>query len=119
MLSEGGGVDYVAGIRSEYDAARAKHARSGRTAKRQTLAGARANKAPIDWSDYAPPKPSFLGTKVFEHYELEELVRYIDWTPFFRTWELSGKYPNILDDEVVGETENGRASCRERVCQYV
>jgi 5-methyltetrahydrofolate--homocysteine methyltransferase len=53
--------------------------------------------------NYNPPKPSFLGTKVFEDYDLAELRKYIDWTPFFSTWELHGKYPNILEDKIVGE----------------
>ncbi len=55
------------------------------------------------WQDYTPPEPSFLGTKVFEDYPIEELIDYIDWTPFFITWELAGKFPKILEDKVVGE----------------
>ncbi|HET8706104.1 MAG TPA: vitamin B12 dependent-methionine synthase activation domain-containing protein, partial [Pseudomonadales bacterium] len=58
----------------------------------------------FDWSSYAPPKPHFLGVKVFDDYPLEKLVDYIDWTPFFIAWELSGKYPAILQDEIVGES---------------
>ena len=57
----------------------------------------------IDWSAYAPPEPTFLGTKTFVQYPLSELVERIDWTPFFRTWELAGVYPKIMDDPVVGE----------------
>ena len=56
----------------------------------------------IDWAGYTPPKPSFLGTRVFESYDLAELARYIDWTPFFQTWELKGRYPAILEDEEQG-----------------
>ncbi|MDH3342604.1 MAG: methionine synthase, partial [Gammaproteobacteria bacterium] len=63
---------------------------------------ARENKFQFDWSVYTPPAPSFMGLKTFENYSLQELVEYIDWTPFFRTWELAGKYPKILDDEKVG-----------------
>lgn len=62
-----------------------------------------ANAFKIDWAQYSPPKPSFTGTRVFDDYPLSELVAYIDWTPFFITWELTGKYPNILQDETVGE----------------
>ena len=67
------------------------------------LAEARANKAKIDWSAYTPAAPSFTGTKVFDDYDLAELAACIDWTPFFRTWELAGNYPGILDDALVGE----------------
>ncbi|MBN9000983.1 MAG: methionine synthase, partial [Rhizobiales bacterium] len=63
-----------------------------------------ANAVPIDWSNYRPTTPTFLGTKVFTDYPLEELVEVIDWTPFFQVWELSGRFPAILDDKVVGET---------------
>ncbi len=66
------------------------------------LAAARANKFAIDWAAYTPPKPSFLGTRTFRNYDLASLVPYIDWTPFFQTWELTGRYPAILDDNKVG-----------------
>jgi len=70
---------------------------------RATLAAARANAAKLDFSDYAPPKPSFIGTQVFDDYPLADLVPVIDWTPFFATWELHGKFPAILEDAIVGE----------------
>ena len=104
LLSDTARDSYVASVRAEYDAARIKHAGSGRKSKRQTIAGARANKAPIDWSGFEAPVPSFLGTRTFHAYDLAELRQFIDWTPFFRTWELSGKYPDILQDDVVGES---------------
>ncbi len=104
LLSDTARESYVASVRAEYDAAREKHAGSGRKSKRQTIAGARANKAPIDWSGFEAPVPSFLGTRTFHAYDLAELRQFIDWTPFFRTWELSGKYPDILQDDVVGES---------------
>ena len=103
LLSETAREDFVAGVRDEYEAARVKHAGSGRKSKRQTIAGARANKAPIDWTEFEAPVPSFLGTRTFQAYDLAELREFIDWTPFFRTWELAGKYPDILQDDVVGE----------------
>ena len=81
--------------------------RSGnRTAKTKTLKfdNARANKHPIDWADYHPPAPSFTGTKTISDFPLETLLPYIDWTPFFVAWELAGKYPKILEDDVVGES---------------
>ncbi|HDY81769.1 MAG TPA: methionine synthase, partial [Halieaceae bacterium] len=68
-----------------------------------TLEQARTNRVQIDWGNYTPPVPNKLGIEVFEDYPLEELVECIDWTPFFITWELAGKYPDILRDKVVGE----------------
>lgn len=89
-------------FKSEYEKLREDHARR-KTAKAQLpLEAARANKYQIDWSQYEPPKPTFLGTRKFENYDLAEIARYIDWTPFFQTWQLAGKYPAILDDEIVG-----------------
>ena len=71
---------------------------------RLSLAAARANAPQFDWSGaYVPPKPSFLGTEVLNDYPIADLVEIIDWTPFFQTWELSGKFPAILDDPKVGE----------------
>ncbi len=89
--------------RAEYVRIREQFAR-GREAKARTpIAAARANRLPLDWAGYAPPRPSFLGVRAFGPYDLAELSRYIDWTPFFATWELVGRYPAILEDEVVGE----------------
>jgi 5-methyltetrahydrofolate--homocysteine methyltransferase len=90
-------------IRSEYEQIRAQ--RAGRQSSKQflSLAQARANKMRLDWDNYTPPKPNFLGLKTFERYPLEELARYIDWTPFFQSWQLAGKFPAILEDEVVGQ----------------
>ena len=64
----------------------------------------RANKTKIDWSNYTPPKPKFIGRRVFRNYDLNELAQYIDWGPFFQTWDLAGKFPDILNDEIVGES---------------
>lgn len=62
-----------------------------------------ANQMQTDWKTYVPPKPEFLGTRVFENYSLEEIADFIDWSPFFHTWELKGKFPGILEDPVIGE----------------
>ena len=70
--------------------------------KRLTVAAARANHVPIDWSQVSPPRPTFLGPRTFEDYPLAELVECIDWTPFFTTWEMRGAYPAILDDPRLG-----------------
>ena len=89
--------------RDEYVRIREQFAR-GREAKARTpIATARANPFKIDWTGYRPPKPSFIGTRTFAPYDLEELARYIDWTPYFASWELVGRYPQILEDDIVGE----------------
>lgn len=87
----------------EYDMLQIRYA--GKQAKIDWLeiAQARANRLSIDWDSYTPPIPKQLGTKLFSDYPLEELVPYIDWTPFFIAWELAGKFPRILNDEVIGE----------------
>ncbi len=103
LLSETGAEDYMAGIAADYQEMRDKRADNGGKSV-VPLATARDNAQKVNWDGYTPPKPSFTGVKVFEDYSVEELVDYIDWTPFFRTWELKGNYPAILDDEKYGET---------------
>ena len=88
----------------EYEKLRGRHAGKSGEGDRRALEEARVHKAHFDWYETRPPKPSFLGTKVFHDYPLDELVPCIDWTPFFRAWELAGVYPQILDDRVVGES---------------
>ncbi|WP_316860132.1 methionine synthase [uncultured Cohaesibacter sp.] len=95
--------EYVADIQNTYMQVRVKHEQAQDKKKRLTIEQARENGLKIDWSDYQAPKPSFVGTKVFDEYDLASLVPYIDWTPFFSTWEMKGRYPAILDDEVYGE----------------
>jgi 5-methyltetrahydrofolate--homocysteine methyltransferase len=87
--------------RTEYVRIREQFVRGQEAKNRTPIAAARANKFVIDWSAYTPPKPTFLGPRAFT-YDLADLARYIDWTPFFATWELIGHYPQILDDDVVG-----------------
>ena len=94
----------IADVRAEYARIAAAHARGEENKQRLSLADARANALKLDWSGrYAPPAPQFLGTRKFADIPLAELVDYIDWSPFFATWELNGKYPAILDDKKVGE----------------
>jgi len=93
---------FTAQIAAEYAAIREQRAAQRRDAKRATLAEARANRCPIDWQSYSPPVPTFAGCKAFDDYPLGELVEYIDWGPFFQSWDLSGSFPRILDDETVG-----------------
>ncbi|WP_315805756.1 methionine synthase [Bradyrhizobium sp. SZCCHNS3002] len=94
---------YATEVRSEYQKIAAAHLRGQADKKRLKLADARANAPKIDFAKAKPVKPTFLGTKTFVDYDLAELVPYIDWTPFFQTWELAGRFPGILDDAKVGE----------------
>jgi 5-methyltetrahydrofolate--homocysteine methyltransferase len=104
LLSAEAKAGYVADLRGEYAKIAAAHARAQEDKARLSLAAARGNALKLDWSgQYQPPKPAFLGSKVLNDYPVEELVEFIDWTPFFQTWELSGKFPAILDDAKVGE----------------
>jgi len=93
---------YVAEVAADYDKVRAQHAgRKGPTLI--PLEAARMNRFKIDWPHYTPPRPMFIGRREFRNADLAEIARYIDWGPFFQAWELSGPFPAILDDAVVGE----------------
>ncbi len=94
---------YAADVRAEYARISAAHFRAQADKKRLKLADARANAVPVDFASTPPTKPSFIGIKTFHAYDLAELAEYIDWTPFFQTWELAGRFPAILDDAKVGE----------------
>ena len=102
LLSDERAAKYVAELRADYEHLRVLHAAKKATPL-VTLAVARANKAVVDWAAYTPPVPKFIGRRVFKNYDLAELANSIDWGPFFQTWDLAGKYPEILRDEVVGE----------------
>lgn len=95
-------VKYIAELNADYHRVRTQHAN-----KKQVplwpLAQARANKTPIDWAGFKPMKPKFIGKRQFKNFDLAEIAKYIDWGPFFQTWDLAGPYPAILTDEVVGE----------------
>jgi 5-methyltetrahydrofolate--homocysteine methyltransferase len=95
--------DYVAGIKSDYVAARVQHEGKKSKASYVSLAEAREHGLQTDWKRYIPPKPKLLGVHKLENYPLGLLVDFIDWTPFFQAWELAGRYPKILQDEVVGD----------------
>jgi len=93
----------IARIREDYAHMAETHARGRVEKARTSIADARVNRLKLDWQTYAPPKPTFLGTHSFRGYDLAELARYIDWTPFFQAWELKGAYPRILQDDKYGE----------------
>jgi 5-methyltetrahydrofolate--homocysteine methyltransferase len=103
LMSREAKSNYVAELRGEYSKLAAAHARAQADKVRLPLSHARGNAAKFDWSGvYVPPKPAFLGTKTLIDYPVAELIDFIDWTPFFQTWELQGKYPAILDDAKFG-----------------
>jgi 5-methyltetrahydrofolate--homocysteine methyltransferase len=103
LLSEDRRKAYIAETKEKYRQLREQRAGQQQDRKLASLAAARANKFPTDWQNYQPAKPAFLGIRVFDDYPLAELVNHIDWSPFFKAWELAGKFPRILEDEVVGE----------------
>ena len=92
--------DFIKSIHEEYEEVRARHKGREAKTKQHSLEDARKNR--FNWSGYEPVKPAFLGNKVIKDFPLAQLVSYIDWTPFFQTWEMAGSYPKILDDEIVG-----------------
>jgi 5-methyltetrahydrofolate--homocysteine methyltransferase len=115
LLSEQA-TKYIDGIKADYDKVREQHAN-----KKQIplwpLDKARANKTVVDWSGYTPPKPKFIGRRVFKNFDLTELAQYIDWGPFFQTWDLAGPFPQILKDEVVGHEAQRVFSDGKRMLQ--
>jgi 5-methyltetrahydrofolate--homocysteine methyltransferase len=93
---------YVDDTRAEYARIATTHARAQEDKKRLSLKDARGNALNLDWTNHAPMAPTFLGSRIIDDVSIAELIDYIDWTPFFTTWELAGKFPAILDDKVVG-----------------
>ncbi|PRF38740.1 methionine synthase [Burkholderia multivorans] len=103
LLSDEGAAKYLDELKADYERIRDQHA-NRKAQPMVTLAEARANKTRIDWANYTPVKPKFIGRRVFRNYDLNELANFIDWGPFFQTWDLAGPYPAILNDEIVGES---------------
>lgn len=103
LLSTDNKGQFVDGVKDEYDRIRIERAKHGKVHRTLEIREARANKVDIDWAAHTPEKPIFLGVKTFDDYSLADLVDRIDWTPFFSAWELAGRYPRILEDELVGE----------------
>ena len=89
--------------KAKYVKSRTAHARAQGRRERLSIEDARANKCALDWDGYQAPRPSFLGTKTFKNYDLNIVRPYIDWTPFFATWELKGRYPDILEHDIYGK----------------
>ncbi|MDE2094847.1 MAG: methionine synthase, partial [Burkholderiales bacterium] len=103
LLSDERAAAYIAELNADYVRVRDQHANKKATPL-VTLAQARANKTPIDWTTYRVPAPKFVGRRVFRNQDLAEIAACIDWGPFFQTWDLAGPYPAILNDEIVGES---------------
>jgi len=102
LLNETTKGEYIKSVREDYTKTREAHLQKRSDKRYVSIDEARKNRFQTDWMDYVPPKPKFLGTKVFTDFAFTELEPYIDWTPFFHTWELRGRYPRILTDKVVG-----------------
>ena len=103
LLSKERHLAFVDETRTEYEAVRERHHARQNEQRRVNIDAARANAEPVNWEGYVPPVPKEPGLHVLKEIPLESLVDYIDWTPFFQSWELAGKYPRILTDEVVGD----------------
>jgi len=103
LLSDELRPKFVADLKQEYVEVRERNANRKPRGTVRTYPEAVAKGLKLDWNNYTPPTPAFTGVKVFEDYDLNTLVDYIDWTPFFISWDLAGKYPRILEDEIVGE----------------
>jgi 5-methyltetrahydrofolate--homocysteine methyltransferase len=106
LLSDELRNDYVQSVRDDYVKVREQHANK-KGQKIVPIAEARNNRIAIEWGNYVPPKPQFIGVKALKNYPLADLVPYIDWGPFFQAWDLAGNFPAILDDAIVGEAARG------------
>jgi 5-methyltetrahydrofolate--homocysteine methyltransferase len=116
LISDERAAKFINDLNVDYDQVRALHA-SKKATPLVTLAAARANKTALDWATYTPPVPKFIGRRVFKNYDLAELAACIDWAPFFQTWDLAGKFPDILRDEVVGHEAQRVFSDGKRLLQ--
>ncbi|HEX2248821.1 MAG TPA: vitamin B12 dependent-methionine synthase activation domain-containing protein, partial [Gemmatimonadales bacterium] len=111
--------EFVRGIRAEYQNIRAQRGGRKPEERRQSIEDARRNRLAIDWAASQPPEPCFTGIRVLKEYSLDELVPFIDWTPFFQTWELAGHYPAILDDPVTGAAAKSLFQDAKRLLQRI
>jgi 5-methyltetrahydrofolate--homocysteine methyltransferase len=102
LLSDEQKEKFHTDLKAEYEVMREAHKGKRSAVEYVSLEVARKNKIKIEWNNYLPIKPTFIGTKIFDDYSIEELMNYIDWTPFFSTWELNGKYPRIFENEKYG-----------------
>jgi 5-methyltetrahydrofolate--homocysteine methyltransferase len=115
LLSKEAKPGFVTNVRNEYAEIARLHASQRAPGRRLSLREARANRLKHNWMNYAPPVPKFFGVHAYDDYDLAELARYIDWSPFFQTWELVGTYPSILDDGKFGEAARGLFNDAQRM----
>jgi 5-methyltetrahydrofolate--homocysteine methyltransferase len=108
---------FIAHAKAEHERRREQHRNKGVKSPQMSLSQARARKLKLDWADYTPPTPSFVGVRVFEDYSLEELLPYIDWMPFFNAWEFTGKFPDILRDPIIGEAATNLYADAQRMLE--
>jgi 5-methyltetrahydrofolate--homocysteine methyltransferase len=110
---------YVSQIKADNTKRREQHRNKSAKGPQVSLSQARADKFKIDWRAYTPPRPGFLGERVFEDYSLAELAPYIDWMPFFNAWEFAGKFPDILTDPVIGEAASALYADAKRMLDRI
>jgi 5-methyltetrahydrofolate--homocysteine methyltransferase len=118
LVSQERRANYLKEIAQDYAKVREQY-EHGEKRSRLSIAQARANKWSIDWPRYAPPKPALLGVKALKNYDLSTLAPYIDWTPFFAAWDLPGRYPQILDDDKVGEAARSLFEDAQKMLQLI
>ena len=118
LLSEERAPGYLAEVAADYERVRQQHANKKQTPL-VSLAQARANPTPIDWAAYEPTRPKLLGRRALRNQDLSELLPFLDWTPFFQTWDLAGRYPQILQDEVVGESARRVFADAQRMLEQI
>ncbi|NNF67725.1 MAG: methionine synthase, partial [Gammaproteobacteria bacterium] len=104
LISEDDCQSFISKAADDCARRRDQHGQKSRKTPSLSLGEARENRWRCDWKNYQPPKPELTGTTTFDHFPLDELARYVDWSPFFHSWELPGRYPQLLDDSRVGET---------------
>ncbi len=95
-------IDYTQGVKTSYENLRVARANNSKSKKTVSIDFARSNKYKLDWENYTAPQPPMLGVRYFEDYSIQEISEYIDWTPFFTSWQLKGKYPGIFNDPIIG-----------------
>ena len=103
LLSDESATSFIDNLKKDYERVRIQHANK-KAAPLIPLQAARANSEKLDWNSFKPTTPKFIGRRVFKNFDLNEIARFIDWAPFFQTWDLAGKFPDILEDEVVGDS---------------
>jgi 5-methyltetrahydrofolate--homocysteine methyltransferase len=117
LVTQSGRDAYIASAKAEHERRREQHRNKSVKTPQLSLQQARARKLKLDWANYVPPVPSFLGVRAFDDYPLAELLPYIDWMPFFNAWEFAGKFPDILQDDLVGEAARGLYADATRMLQ--